>query len=529
MNSFIESIFGRSVGVRQIAIIGVGLLVTAMIFAVTRYGVEPTMVPLYSGVEAKSMGPITDKLTELSIASKVSDDGTSIMVKQEDLAKARVAIAREGLAETGRPGWGLFDKATWGMTDFTQKVNFARALEGELENTISKMRDIQAASVHLALEDDALFKTNERPSKASVTLTMKSGDAPAASVVQGIARLVAGGVGGLDAAHVTIVDDQGHALTTEDDGTPAGRSTHQLAVQHEMETDLARKGQELLQSIVGAGNSKVQVTAMVNFDKLERTTQAVDPDKQATSSEQRAEVTPSAPTQGAGYSTVATSFENSRSMETFVGTSGNLKKLSVAVLIADKVTIPPVDTTAKTPAAPIITPRTPEELAKIETLMRNALGVDSTRGDNITVQSATFELPIVSTKHDTLPTPNMITRLQSNPKPPLAIGAVVALLILAIVMVIALKPKKIVEAAPAQLAAGGQNTLEMQAFQQQQQLQQQAGLQQQQEEDEYGIEKPKLQYRLPAIATSAEREQAIATVDQRPEAAIRVTKNWLRT
>jgi flagellar M-ring protein FliF len=343
-------------------------------------------------------------------------------------------------------------------------------------------------------------------------------------VVRGIASLVAGSIGGLDPQHVTIVDERGHALTADDDGTVAGLTSRQLTVQREIEASLEKKAEALLTSLVGNGNSRVQVTASVNFDKLERTTQSVDPDKQATSTEQRAEVTPGTPQQGAGYSTVATSFENSRSVENFTSTSGNLKKLSVAVLVADKVTIPEADSTAKTLPVPVITARTTEEIAKIEMLMRNALGVDSTRGDLISVVSAPFDLPMVAQKRDTLPTPTFIARLQANPKPPLAIGAFAVLLVMAVVMVFALKPKKVVEPT-AELAASPAFP-ELASAQQQQQARDAALLQA--EEEGFGVEAPKLQYRLPAIATSDEREQAIATVEQRPEAAIRVTRNWLR-
>ena len=539
MNSLIESIFGKNVAARQVAIVGVGVLVTALVFFISKYGTQPAMLPVVVNVSPKIAGQMTTKLTELSIPWEYgNDEATIIKVKQDDMARARVALAAEGLTDAGTSeGWGLFDKATWGMTDFTQKVNFGRALEGELAKTIGGMKNVGSAEVHLALEEQSLFKANERPTKASVTLKMKSGDAPAQSVVQGIARLVASSVGGLDAQHVTIVDEHGNALTSDDDGTVAGMTSRQLAVQREIEASLEKGAQELLQSLVGSGNSKVRVSASVNFDQVERTTQSVDPDKQATATEQKAEVTPGSPQQGAGYNTTATTYDNTHTAETFKGSSGNIKKISVAVLVADKVTIPPADSTAKTAPAPIITARTPEELAKIETLMRNALGVDSARGDAITVQSAPFDVPTISVNHDTLPTPNMITRLQSNPKPPLAIGAFVVLLIMSVVMVLALKPKKIVEPkqTAAQLLASGAYP-ELAAAQQQLQMQQQQQMrdpsvqqQLQGEDEEFSSEKPRLQYRLPAIATSAEREQAIATVEQRPEAAIRVTKNWLRT
>ncbi|MDQ6612960.1 MAG: flagellar M-ring protein FliF, partial [Gemmatimonadota bacterium] len=410
---------------------------------------------------------------------------------------------------------------TWGMTDFTQKVNYARALEGELERTIDKMRDVDQVQVHLALEDDALFKKNERPSKASVTLTMKGGDAPPQSVVRGISSLVASSVGGLEPQHVTVVDERGHALTSNDDGTVAGLTSRQLTVQREVETSLEKKAEELLNKFVGAGNSRVQVTASINFDKLERTTQSVDPDKQATTSEQKAEVTPGKPEQGAGYNTTATSYENSRTVENFTGAIGNIKKLTVAVLVADKVTIAAKDSSAKTAPKSVITTRTVEELSKIETLVRNGLGVDSTRGDLLSVVNTTFDEPVTIARHDTIPTPSLLAKLESTPKLVIGVGALVVMLVLATVMIGALKPVKPTKAQEKQ---------QLQAASQYAELAPPAAMTavQQSPANTYAQLEPGRQVVLPAMATSEEREQVIATVNQRPDAAARVTKSWLR-
>jgi len=521
MSSLLESIFGRSVAPRQVAIIGVGVLVTAAIVGVANYTTKPVQIPLFAGLPLASVSDMTAKLTELNIKYKLDESGTTIMVSTEDQAEARVQLAKEGLPNAGRPGMELFDKPTWGMTDFTQKVNYGRALEGELERTISTMRDVEKVDVHLALEEESLFKQNERPSKASVTLTMKGGDSPSESVVRGIASLVAGSIGGLDPQHVTILDERGHALASADDGSVSGLTSRQLTVQREIEVSLEKKAEHLLNSLVGRGNSRVQVTASVNFDKLERTVQAVDPEKQVASSEQRAEVTPGSPQQGAGYSTTATSFENSRSVENFVAAIGTLRKLTVAVLVADKVTITPADSGATSAPDPIITPRTAEEVARIEALMRNALGVDSTRGDLISVVSAPFDMSRAEVRSDSIPTLSVIQQVQNNPLPFVGISGMIALLIIAVVAMMALKPKKVPTPAVPALAAAPRYP-ELPPSQQMA-----AALQSPADDD--AIEPAPRQVMLPAIAISPEREQAIATVEQRPEAAVRVTRNWLRS
>jgi flagellar M-ring protein FliF len=530
MNSLFESFAGRG---RQIALIVIGVLVTALIFGVSRWATAPTMVPLYADIPVENVDAMTAKLTESNIAYELDPTGTTIKVAVENLATARVKLAAGEVPNNGRPGLELFDKPTWGMTDFTQKVNYGRALEGELERTISKMKNVRGVKVHLALEEDKAFKKSERPSKASVTLTMNSGDAPAHATVQGIAQLVASSVGGLEPEHVTIVDERGQALTMQDEGSLAGLTSRQLTVQKEVETYMEQKADKLLSSLVGSGNARVQVAAAINFDKVERTVQAVDPEKQAMSTEQKAEVTPSNPQQGAGYSTSATSYENTKSVESFTGAIGNVKKLTVAVLVADKVTLPPLDTTATTPAAPVITARTPEELTRIEALVRNALGVDSLRGDMISVVSAPFDMPppVVATADTAVAPQDMIAKIQANPKPVVALAALVVLLVLGLAAVFMLRPKK-----SKALAAGQQpNALtpgtayaELPAS-----SQMQSAMQDMQDmPDGYDqpeqIEERRAPIKLPPMPTTPEREQAIATVEQRPDAALRVTRQWLR-
>lgn len=527
MNSLMESLFGRMGNGRQIAIIAVGVIATALVFGVSRWATQPTMVPLYADIPVENVKAMTDKLTESAIVYELDRTGSTILVASADLARARVNLAAEAMPTGGRPGLELFDKPSWGMTDFTQKVNYRRALEGELERTIGKLKNVEMVQVHLALEDAQMFKASERPSKASVTLKMAGGETPRAETVHGIASMVANSVGGLEPEHVTIVDERGQALTLDDEGSVAGLSSRQLSVQREVETYMEQKADKLLNSLVGAGNARVQVAASINFDKVERTVQAVDPERQALVTEQKAEVTPSNPAQGAGYSTTATSYENTKSVESFSGAIGNLKKLTVAVLVADKVTMPVLDTTLKTAQAPIITVRTPEEIARIETLVRNALGVDSTRGDMISVVSAPFDIPAPIVQRDTvLPPQDMMAKLQANPKPVVAIAALIVLLVIALVSVSALKPKK-----SKSMAGGTPNVLpsnsgypELPAGSQMQSAMQGANEFAQGELDE-----PKRPIRLPPPPTTPEREQAMATVDQRPDAAVRVVRGWLRS
>jgi flagellar M-ring protein FliF len=600
--SFLAPLFARVGGPRQAAIIAVGVAVTALVFGVSRWATRPTMVPLFADIPVEQVKPMTDKLTESGIAYELDASGSTILVASGDLARARVDLAAEVMPSATRPGLELFDKPSWGMTDFTQKVNYRRALEGELERTIGKMQDVEAVQVHLALEETPMFRETERPSKASVTLRMLGGQQPTAETVRGIASLVAGSVGGLQPEHVTVVDARGQALTSADDGSPSGLTSRQLSVQREVEGYLEAKADKLISSLVGAGNARVQVAASVNFNKVERTTQAVDPERQAMASEQKAEVTPSTPQQGAGYATSTTAYENTRSVENFTGAIGNVTRLTVAVLVADKVTWVP-DTTAAgdsttagaagaaadstadssatrapAPLVPLVTARTPEELARIETLVRTALGVDSTRGDVVSVVSAPFDMPAPIVR-DSVPAPqDFVSQLQANPKPVVAVAALVVLLVFGLVVMRMLRGRPAVSTAAAAITEGSAALAlppaptfdafqvpadpaalpavagQMPAFPQPSAMappqlgagtggfpgfpgMEGAPAPEWMDAAQQGAggamsappPMPRQPLVLPPQASTPERDQAIATIEQRPDAAIRVIRSWLRS
>jgi flagellar M-ring protein FliF len=492
-------------------IILVGLVVTGMIFGVSRWATAPTWVPAFANVPMESVGKMTDKLTEAGIAFRLDKGGSEIQVASADLPKARVTLARENLPSAGRPGMELFDQPSWGMTDFTQRVNYRRALEGELERTIGKMKGIEAAQVHLAIEDASVFKREERPSEASVVIKLQNGSTPAPDVVSGIAHLVASSVDGLKSEKVTVLDETGRMLSLDgEDGSIAGLSSRQLSVQREVEGYLEKKAERLVSQIVGAGNTRVQVAAAINFDKIERTTSAVDPDRQALATEQKAEITPGAQG-GAASSNTAASYENTRSTETFSGAIGNVKRLTVAVLVNDRIVAG---------AKPTVTPRTAAEIARIDTLVRSAVGADSARGDVVSVVNTTFEsaLPV---RAEPVAKPDSWTRVQSVQKPLIAGAALLVLMIVALVAIRSLKPAR---SATAELRASATATALPPASQQYASL---APLHYEDEQPELAAP-AKRRIILPPMPESPIRDQVLATVDQRPEVAVRVIKNWLK-
>jgi flagellar M-ring protein FliF len=201
-----------------------------------------------------------------------------------------------------------------------------------------------------------------------------------------------------------------------------------------------------------------------------------------------------------------------------------VRKLTVAVLVADRVTITPTADSAE-PVPPAITPRTPEELARIETLVRNALGVDEARGDGMSVVSAPFDLPIMDAPvTDSIVEPTVVTQVMNNPKPVITIAALVVLLVVTLVMVKALRAPTPPALPPvAETPALPASTMPMQT------AALTSGATTAEQDEAEAIEAAKRPVKLPPPATTPEREQAIATVEQRPDAAVRVTRAWLRS
>jgi flagellar M-ring protein FliF len=447
-------------------------------------------VPAFSGVPLESVSQMTDKLDQAGVKYRLERGGADIMVAQSDLAKARVALAKGGLPTSGRPGLELFDQPSWGMTDFTQRINYRRALEGELERTVSKMSGIESAQVHLVLHETDGFAAADRPTEASVVLKLKGEPDP--EVVKGIAHLVASSVEGLTSERVTIVDNTGRLLSEAmEDSSPTGLTSRQLSMQREVEDYLRNKATQIVAQMVGATNLRVQVSAAMSFDQVQRLTAAVDPDKQVVSAEQKAEIVPGAQG-GAGQNNTATTYENSRSTESYVSAPGAIRRLTVAVLVADRLPGDP-----KSKAAP--TPRSPQELEQIKTLVRSAVGADSTRGDVVSVVSVPFAPTAI-------PTPeaqktDLVKVVQTAQRPLLG---VLGLALIIVIALLSLKSLKQTGAEGAHMLALPRNDATAQPAM--------AG----------GAPAPVM------LPQNTMRDRVNSTIEQQPDVAARVVRAWLK-
>jgi len=476
---------------RRALVLVVGIAAAGLIFAVSQWAGAPTWVPAFVGLPLESVTQMTDKLDQSGVKYKLERGGADIMVAATDLAKARVALAKGGIPAVGRPGLELFDQPSWGMTDFTQRINYRRALEGELERTIGKMRSVESAQVHLVMHETDGFAAQTRPTEASVVLKIKGEADP--EVVKGIAHLVASSVDGLTSDHVTIVNDAGRMLSEAEESTSlAGLSSRQLAVQREIEEYLRAKAEKIVGQMVGTANLRVQVSARMSFDRVERTTASVDPDKQVVAAEQKAQIVPGAQG-GAGQNNTSTAYENTRSTESFVAAPGALKRLTVAVLVADQVNA------ADPKAAP--TPRTAAELQQITTMVRSAVGADSTRGDVVSVVSVPFAPVVVAPIEK--PKTDIVNVMQTAQRPLLGILGLV------LIIVVALLSLKTLKASAA--AAGAHPTI---------------ALQRADGNPHQGLNTgPPMPVMMP---TNTMRDRVSSTIEQQPDVAARVVRAWLK-
>ncbi|MBX7120450.1 MAG: flagellar M-ring protein FliF, partial [Gemmatimonadaceae bacterium] len=331
------SLFDRVGGPRRALILLVGLAAAAGLFGLARWAGAPAWVPAFSDVALSDVGAVTDRLTQAGIDYRLGGSGTTILVQETDVAKARVALARAGvLPEDQRPGYDKIfgGEQPFGPTEEVQRINERRALEGELERTISSMRGIKRARVSLVMPQPESYGAVAPPAEASVVLEARAMDGITDEVVKGIARHVAASVPGLTSDHVTILDDAGRALSIGDEPeSPTALTNRQLEHQIEIERSLRDKVERLLVPVLGAGNARVQVNATVSFDRVERTSQTVDPEKQAVSSERKSELIPGADG-GAGRTEIANEYVNTTATEAVSSAVGAVKRLSVAVLLA---------------------------------------------------------------------------------------------------------------------------------------------------------------------------------------------------
>src|SRR6185436_15642157 len=237
---------------RRVAVIAVGLLSMTAVLGLAWWVQQPLFRPLFTNLGQQDAAAIVEALRAEKVPFTLEDGGRAVLVPASRLYELRLALASRGLPEGGGVGFELFDRQTLGQTDFLQRLNYQRAMQGELGRTISQLGGVESARVHIAIPERSLFVSEERRPSASVVVKLAPGRSLASAQIDGIVHLVASSVEGLDADAVTVVDESGRRLTPErrdDDPTRASGDAleHQLSV----ERQLAERVEGMLGAIVG--------------------------------------------------------------------------------------------------------------------------------------------------------------------------------------------------------------------------------------------------------------------------------------
>ncbi len=419
-------------------VVAVGLILWLFVFLLG----SGKNVLLYSGLKPADAQSLGSRLAAKNIPYEISPDGGSVLVPSEKLDAARLETAAQGLPRNARLGFELFDTPNWAGSDFSEKVNYQRALEGELERTLQTLGEVEAVRVHLVLPRESLFSEQERESKAAVIVKTRNGTL-SRDAQQAIPQLVASAVDGLRPENVTVVDAETAQSFLVRRGPP-GQSSF------DSDEELAAAAVHAIEPVVGADHVRASVHVDYDPSSSEDTSEIYDPKASATLAQQHTEelagganpagvpgvtsnvpgsavaVAPptSPPTPPAKPGATATipaggvpaaavpsllsaidnqssksdssTFAVSKNIRHVVNPAGRIRRITASVLVDDAIDQPAVPQTGKpengkTATGTVRRKRTPEEMTAIEKLARAAIGIDDQRGDLLAVENLSFQ------------------------------------------------------------------------------------------------------------------------------------------
>ena len=372
---------------------------------------------LFSNLSESDAGQVVQKLKDMKVPYRAEAGG--ILVPADRVYDARLQLASQGLPQGGGVGFELFDKTSFGTTDFVQKLNYKRALQGELARTVMAIGAVEQCRVHLAIPEKSLFARegeNERPT-ASVLVKLRQGKTLSSGQVDGIVHLVASSVEGLNSQEITVVDAKGNVLS-KPSGDIAGLSASQFDFQSSYSKDLEARIISILEPVVGKGKVRAKVSAVIDFSRSETTEEKFDPEGQVVRSEQKqneksttvgAGGVPGVASNLPGKTTVAATpsqgqsekqsqtvnYEMTKITSRTVNAPGLVKKLTAAVLVDGTYTPQQGSKEMK------YTPRSEEDVRRYEELVRETMGFTENRGDQIKVVNMPFE--VVAREEEVLP------------------------------------------------------------------------------------------------------------------------------
>lgn len=393
---------------QQITVALMGLASLGLIVGLLTWARNPDYATVFSGLSEEDAAAVVAKLKESKTPYELDNGGTLIRVPASQLYETRLQLASAGLPQGGGVGFEIFNQTNFGMTDFVQKVNYQRALEGELSRTINHLAPVEQSRVHIVVPQPTLYTDSQKEATASVVLTLKPGQRIKDAQILGIARLISSSVEGLKLENVTIVDAGGNVLSGSQAGNrdPYRINSSQMDSQRAFEADLEQRVQGMLDRVIGNGKATVRARAMFDWDQFESTSEIYSPGNrspQVRSARESVERYPDGQAETGGApgtrtnmpglgglisSTVSvgplerrdttTNYELSKTMERLSKTSASIKKLSVAVVL---------DGAKEIDAA---------QMEEVSRLVSAAAGIDASRGDVLVVSSIPYhkDVPI---------------------------------------------------------------------------------------------------------------------------------------
>jgi flagellar M-ring protein FliF len=401
-----------SLTLRQQITIGVAALAVILgIYALAKWNKEKDFKPLYTSLAAEDAGAVVAHLKETGAEFRVSDSGGAILVPSGRVAETRLQMAALGLPKSGRIGYELFDKNNFGITDFTEQVNYHRALEGELERSVMALSEVESARVHLTLAKSSLFLESRQPAKASVMVKLHIGSKLSPQNVLAVTHLVASAVEGLQPESVSLLDMQGNLLSrprkdTGPDGLEASDSA--MEYRRRLESDMLAKINSTLEPVLGLEKFRAGVSIECDFTSGEQSDETYDPNKSVMVNSQKTEdmtggsavggvpgsasnlprptSRPGSTGTGTTRKTETVTYQSSRTVRHVRLPQGGIKRMSVSVLVDHNVRWEGTGAKAKR----IVEAPTPERLKTIHDLVAGATGLVSERGDQLIVETLPF-------------------------------------------------------------------------------------------------------------------------------------------
>lgn len=356
-----QETFKKLTLLQKVSVAAAVAAVVISVIVIVYWANRPVYKMLFAGLTQEDAASVIEKLKGEKIPYKLEDNGGKITVPEQYVYETRLNLAKEGIPTGGGAGLELFDKSSFGMTEFMQNINYQRALQGELARTISSIKEVAEARVHLTLPKDRLFISDEEEAKASVVLRLRNGENIGREEVKAIAALVSGAVKGLKKENVQIVDTSGRLLSEflTDDAEPLMLTQTQLEYQRKVEKDLENKVNEILGSTLGQGSAVAKVTADIDFAKRDVTKEEYDPNPvlrsqqsleiNSTNSPQTPEgvpgvqsnlaepdITPAGQNQEYNKSEETQNFEVGKTVTVEQKPYGTIKRITVAVVVDDK-------------------------------------------------------------------------------------------------------------------------------------------------------------------------------------------------